>query len=136
MRWKDWPYWLKGGIILLVIYVIFTVPLLLSYNQQTSKFNDNPISSILLIVNIMGGILLLLSGTISVFGDVTLKSIISLIVINSILYTLIGALIGWIYGKIKNKSFSKKLILIVFLVLGCLLSCLLIFFFFYVYIHP
>jgi len=95
MDWKDWPYWLKGGVIaaginllLLLLYYIFPTPVFSfkkSYNQITSILG--------LPAFVVIGIL-----PFSIF------SIFWIIVVSTILFFIIGAIIGLIVGKVKSRK--------------------------------
>ena len=100
MGWKNWSYWLKGGIIGLVIFLIITV----LFQLLTSSISVVPTRSNLFVYFLMPGIISALMWC----GDCQAKGgepimISMMVVISIITYFLIGAIIGYIYGKIKNK---------------------------------
>ena len=94
MGWKNWPSWLKGGIILGAIQLFISI------------------SSLIFVYLIKFGIISNLDlGFAGVGVAFTLQLgylIIPIIIGNTILYfifgAIIGALIGWIYGKIKQRK--------------------------------
>ena len=79
MGWKDWPYWLKGGLISLIFLVFFPITIIASC--------------------IIGGIL----GFINSCENQGSKLYLNVIIYSIILFG-IGAFIGWIIGKIKNRK--------------------------------
>lgn len=108
MEWKEWPSWLKGGIIfgLLMVILSFTIPLL--FNTILGKFLISIIyipfivfplrifSELFFSQNSQG----LFANTLGIFFRT--PSILGFIII-FIIYFIIGAIIGWIVGKIKKK---------------------------------
>ena len=88
MSWKEWPSWLKGGIIGLIIFVsINIIAFLLS----------------LLATDVGGGIIFIFTsyfpaGYIFSFLATSLSGFINILVINALIYFIVGALIG----KIKS----------------------------------
>lgn len=98
MGWKDWPYWLKGGVIGILIFISgFVITLILG----TPLLFIYPLLSLL-------GISGILSGPIPITNigpneNSLGNNFIPIMALFSILlYLMIGALIGYIYGKIKN----------------------------------
>ncbi len=79
MGWKDLPYWLKGGIIALIIWIIFFV---------LAGIVDFQIKGIIPPI-IIGGL----------YNNLT--TVVAYIE-NAIIYLIIGAIVGLIYGKIKK----------------------------------
>lgn len=75
MGWKDWPYWLKGGII--GGGIGFVLSLLSSF-------------SIIIRGLVFGG-----------WPDIELIWFDLLLILSTF---IVGAVIGWIYGKIKSKT--------------------------------
>ncbi|MBI2558573.1 hypothetical protein HYW20_04575 [Candidatus Woesearchaeota archaeon] len=90
MGWKDWPYWLKGGVIVLGIYLIATLSLL-----PFGETGGNPRFPLWLVPSLFPLFIL-----IEILGDVQINPYI----ISPIFYFLIGSLIGWIVGKFKSKN--------------------------------
>jgi len=76
MGWKDWPYWLRGGIISGIIFDLVVLILLWSISNSGEG----------------GGIPLF--STAVLFG----------LIVGFGLGFIIGAIIGWIVGKIKSKK--------------------------------
>lgn len=85
MGWSDWPTWLKGGVIALILWVIvFTIALIfclsITCKSESCLFCAyftsmlNPLNFLL-----WGGLQAL------------------------VMYFLIGAIIGWIIGMVKKK---------------------------------
>ncbi len=106
MGWKNWSYWVKGGIILGLIYFIPLLIQLLSnlvfchYLIEECKLIYG--ANIFAIYSLPNKIYLSLT-----FID-TIPSLYVGLIIRLIIYFIfafiIGALIGWIYGKIKQKK--------------------------------
>ena len=80
MRWKNWPYWLKGAIIFLIFPII----------GLSVLPNCGEIECLLWLP--VAGAAMFVEGS-----DEPLFHI-----VNFIFYFIIGAFIGWIYGKIKK----------------------------------
>lgn len=89
MGWKNLPYWLRGGIIAIIIFIILVVITSISDRQGTSHPGA-------LIIPLLPG--LALTNHTLYRSDLLINGFISLII-----YFIIGALIGFIIGKIKNK---------------------------------
>ena len=93
MGWKEWPYWLKGGITavsLLVLIVLFDYFAVCNFGSASSEY--------------CGWIAML-----TAFPVVLLTAFMSYnmspfsyYILAAVMYFLLGALIGWIYGKIKK----------------------------------
>ncbi len=117
--WKDWPYWLKGGIVGVIVgIVLLFIPLILSYFVDVPSFI--PILSLIWIaitiflififcgvaleIDLGGGIL----GTCETRLPFYFSLFLSTIIIGALFFG-IGSLIGLIIGKIKYKeSFGWK----------------------------
>jgi len=110
MGWRDWPYWLKGGVIGLIILIpgalfiftsigglilllLFPILLLLNpigdYIYQTYRVAD--VSPTGFVMYSLPNKFMLIKYIIYFLGVI-------------IYVFLLGALIGWIYGKIKNRK--------------------------------
>lgn len=100
MGWKDWSYWLKGGVIALIIQILFFL-----IDSLNGSFLDTRISLPLIIIWILMGSLNLSFGCYNK-GVITLSNCTSYIIVsfilNLLLYFLVGALIGWIIGKVRK----------------------------------
>ncbi len=85
MGWRNWPYWVKGGIISFImssiLYVLLGYFLILQEASYTPLCSDNII-------------LELLCGYYLSFFMIPVVPI----------FTLVGIVIGWIYGKVKNRA--------------------------------
>jgi len=91
MSWKNWPYWLKGGVIgLAFIILLEIINLLLSFLvihlPFINAFENIDIFSLILCRGFCSGE----------------NRMVQLITIWPS-YFIIGAIIGWIIGKIKQK---------------------------------
>ena|SRR3989344_1812488 len=106
MGWEDWPYWVKGGLLAVTIYIIVTIILIPFGQVKSGYFKDVPYW--IMYPNFVG-YLLSLSLTPSPKPGPFLDFMISLnnlliFIYSAIFYFLIGALIGWIVGKFKSKN--------------------------------
>ena len=105
MGWKNWSYWLRGGILFLLgIEIISLIVYLLA-------FILSPYFAMPLII--FQGFGVLLANLIFnwnpldyVYSSPKMEVIISLFVLisNAICLFIVGAIIGWIYGKVKEKK--------------------------------
>ena len=86
MNWKNWPYWLKGGIIG-IIFAIIIILITFAYYEVSSNLGS------------FFGINEYLVENISNYG----LGLILYMSLNLIEYFVIGALIGYIYGRIIKK---------------------------------
>jgi len=91
MGWKDWPYWLKGLLILgiLTFIVIFGLQFKSAYRGDFSSMKCPSFS---------------IREDCNFYGYITSGWVWFTILFYIIPSALLGALIGWIYGKIKSKS--------------------------------
>jgi len=99
MGWKDWSYWLKGGVIGICIGIILSVLI------WTEIYSTDWLWDIMVSPNfsLAGWITGLFSCNLRGLGCFGLDAIIS----NALTifeFIIVGALIGWIYGKIKNRK--------------------------------
>src|SRR3989338_446013 len=103
MSWKDWPNWLKGGIICAGLYVI----VLLVNIDCVVRPAGEPFRCLPAMIFVLPALLILFAFYQNVYGG-TVYSFINLLplfkpiayVLSLIFYILFFALIGWIYGKI------------------------------------
>ena len=95
MGWRDWPYWLKGGIIVEAVHIIFIIIFV-----SIAVIKDSMATAGDWGAGFAGGIMLM-------FGLIML-----------IPMFIMGAIIGMVYGRQKkNPSSTKKIILIVLIIL-------------------
>jgi hypothetical protein len=82
MGWKEWPYWLKGVIIGLIVGIIimiyFAFPCMSLFSCKIIPGTDNSCLN-------------------------PLSCIARAIIISIIPFTIFGLLVGWIIGKLKRK---------------------------------
>jgi hypothetical protein len=97
MGWKEWPTWLKGGVIGLILSVLFLIGLIICASSSLGSGSYGCINFIfpLFFGAFMASILNIQNKFVGYF-------VIGFT--NLIIYFLIGALIGWIVGKIKNRN--------------------------------
>lgn len=106
MNWKNWPYWVKGGILLGVtiallfsLVTIFRVPVLSNYVEN----NSGLFLGIPILLSMMTGL-----GHVDIMmGKMDLLAHITFLLVTFVLYFPIGAIIGSLYGKIKNRKQSS-----------------------------
>ena len=92
MGWKDWPYWLKGGVIGLVFVLILF--LLIYFNLLGSSISGT-LGIFIVVITFIGALGLCPENACQFYTAGLL-----ILLIESF---IIGAIIGWIIGKIKNK---------------------------------
>ena len=117
MSWKDWPYWLRGGLIgliipvaILIIGIIVIIELL--KDGGGFAFNVPAIFVILVLIFILSSPVILVSTIfkIHILSDTNFYSSIILSVIISLpIYFIIGAIIGFIYGKFKRNKPKEEI---------------------------
>lgn len=93
MKWKEWPAWLKGGIIGLVIETVF-LSIIFSIKCNVSEMVGGGGCS--------WSLNNLIDNLVHLFNEAPIVKFIALAIL--IVGFLIGALIGWIIGKIKSKK--------------------------------
>ncbi len=108
MGWRDWPYWLRGGIItsLISIQIIW----LFSYFSNFLGWGNN------LFAYLAWPLFAALFGLASVEnGDVLTAffGLVSGIILTLLIYFLLGAILGAIYGRSNNKKRSLAIIIII-----------------------
>ena len=106
MGWKDLPYWVKGGIILASLNMIYSlanmvainllnIPLhLLSFNKLLTNISFFPSFEIFRVRVIYPFVIYL--------GNQT--ALYRFLLINTIFWLIVGFLFGWIYGKIRKRK--------------------------------
>ncbi len=111
MGWKDWPHWLKGGVIVAVLYaILFLIYLLVAYSAEgNSQVGGGAGFGLALIPLVLSGIpatflLSLLPNSADKSAGVI---ILLLFVVCVAQWFVIGIILGWIYGKIKNRNQQK-----------------------------
>lgn len=125
MSWKEWPYWIKGGIVLTIFEIVLCLLIYLFF--QFDFLNDASFSKPIIFIlgmpivlsiflgayayNFMGCKWCFTKTLVEVEGatcsNPTYCDIIPMIIIIlgvPIFSFLIGALIGWIIGKIKSRQ--------------------------------
>jgi len=97
MGWKNWPSWLKGGVIGITLYVLIGIFIWFLEGKMDAGGMRGFFSFIYF-----------LTPGLFIFGynfDGPIVPIYTLSIILSIAsYFLVGALIGWIIGKLKSKK--------------------------------
>ena len=105
MGWKDWSYWIRGGIIGVIVGMI-AIPASIAIALASDCVSDcTPIWAKLfslfsgwLIIIIDKSLYLLGMGRIAGFLETPL------LILVPVTYFLYGSIIGWIIGKIKSKK--------------------------------
>lgn len=85
MGWKNWSYWLRGGLIAIIIYVIlFLFLFIFPPFYYIISFLTIPLNPLF---------------NRGIFGD----NAVVFIIVKGIYLFVLGVIIGWIVGKIKSK---------------------------------
>lgn len=84
MNWKNWPYWVKGGIFGTILSIVFEIAITYSI-LSVPKINPS-------------------EPTRGIVVEIDPENFINYIMI-SLVFLFIGALIGYVYGKIKQRKF-------------------------------
>ena len=121
MIWKNWPRWLKGGIIFTAIFYIFAILLIifsivtLRNSPPSTPFDFLGIVFLIMILFLLPLIIFamlfgiapenIFSGMTPSFGQIII--LILGLLLNTLFIFLVGALIGWFFGKIKSKNNLK-----------------------------
>lgn len=103
---KKLPYWLKGGIITSVIFIIIPIIIILGVFLIDAIF---PVPEEfgwygfigLWFITFPGYLFFGFDGLFRIDG---FREIITTFILSLIIYFIIGSIIGWIYGKIKNRK--------------------------------
>lgn len=93
MGWRDWPYWLKGGIISLCTWLLLIIGYFL-----TKTTTDFTLFYILLML-----ISIVIEPIFVLFNIANDNNVLRQF-LSSLIVFLIGVLLGYIYGKIKNRN--------------------------------
>lgn len=99
MAWKDWSYWVKGGIIFTLLSLI---GFLLRGYLLKDILTNSAFDTIFVIIYLP---IYLLKNNVLYYYEPGLFS--SFLVLSLIYTFFVGALIGWLYGKIKNRNAEK-----------------------------
>ncbi len=114
MGLKNWPYWLKGGILSLIILSIiailtFRIPSLYTYFYVSEFHGDyftNPPG--FYYIFLLSLVYIFIKGYFTFANHpIPLLTLFLIIILTAVYYFGIGAFIGWIYGKIKSKQELK-----------------------------
>ncbi len=101
MGWKDWPTWLKGGVIGLFLGLFIVFAYFVS-DVSKSLFGGNSSITIMTIIITAPFILIYVFSLGILFSNN--DSLFRLgLYLSPIIYFIIGAIIGWIVGKIKGR---------------------------------
>ncbi len=97
MGWKNWSYWVRGGVIVLSIQILLILISFIGHIMGLFSF--------FIVISIFAGIgsIILNSLGLGVNSSVTLNIVVNLLVTLIVVF-IFGAIIGWIYGKIKNRK--------------------------------
>lgn len=100
MNWKKWPYWVRGGTIGLLLYVLSTVVLIpLSHPNSGCYILCFPMWSV--------PALIIISPFIAFQINWIPNSVFLFFGIPAIIYFLIFGLFSWVYGNIKGHRSTK-----------------------------
>src|SRR3989344_4254200 len=104
MVWKNWSYWVKGGIIFTIIIFIFQIIGAFAVLSGTKNLIFAPFIFVQGFLNYPFGI------PIANFLETLSFGIYPLTLLLNLVYLfIIGAIIGLIYGKIKNRGVNNKI---------------------------
>ena len=113
MGWKNLPYWMRGGVIGIIIGAVLTIILLFIivpnfFNKYTTNLNLYEAHGLYFMILLIFWIVFIPSIFLLAIGSlgIPLWSIFSIIFLALFLiyYFVIGAIIGLIIGKIKSKK--------------------------------
>ena len=105
MRWKEFSYWLRGGIVIgFILFALFLILQVYANATYTGwEILGNPIA--LVILNILNSLIILKFFTIPNLPPILSWGSDNLFISYIIAiasFFIIGAVIGWVYGKIKK----------------------------------
>lgn len=115
MSWKNWPSWLKGGIIGLIIAAIAGLGMFLMVFIGSS-LDDNIFSETILIrlvmyltflISLTIGLPIMITSFMICFKSCSSQQTIMIYFIWMIIYFLIGSILGLLYGKFKKIKGGK-----------------------------
>ena len=91
MGWKEWPYWLKGGVILLTLYVLASLLYVMFFSSwqcsvETEQGTAHPYCPFFTQLKLF----FRFDGIPFLYGGMALF--------------LIGVVVGWIVGKFKSRN--------------------------------
>ena len=99
MGWKNWSYWLKGGVIGLVVLVILYIILMAASARWICEYNEyNDSGNVCSNAQVLHTFLLPISSA----------SFIGATIITVLIIFVLAALIGGMYGKLKNNASIKS----------------------------
>jgi len=116
MGWKSLSYWLKGGIIgILVVISLCLIGLLLGSNDlgflSLAFIPLYPAYYLIILFFKISGTTFITTNTGTTYPDIPNADLIYFLwtpLLGLIIYFIIGALIGLIYSKLKSKKENKK----------------------------
>ena len=115
--WKNWPYWVKGGVLGIFLYSILVLLVIVTYvpcptytppiGGGGSLPNDGEcFTTASKVVGIISSIVLYPVGQLFKLEIFKHQDVAQLIF--PILYLfVVGAILGWLYGKIKDRKLSS-----------------------------
>ncbi len=106
MGWRDWSYWVKGGLIFDVLVILVGL-ILLPFKFEWCIFTCTKVFYSLYLYFPVAYMIK------SIFGDnfgfnSNLGNLLLVTTLSIVFYFVIGAIIGWIYGKIKQRREQKR----------------------------
>ena|SRR3989344_58688 len=100
MRWKNRPYWIRGGVITIIILAVVIPGLSLLENLSRKPDQEIGVFGILALFIVAPAYLLTDIIGIDYSPTITIATVIAF-------YLIIGSIIGWLYGKIRNRSIQS-----------------------------
>ncbi len=111
MGWKEWPSWLKGGVVsLVVVFISYTLIYLsdsLIQTRASQHLLELTIGASIWFPGILLAFFMIILGMGSLVEEpnilVKTVGVIFILIFNFLFFFIIGAIIGWIIGKIIGK---------------------------------
>lgn len=110
MGWKNWSYWLKGGIICVILLgliaiLTFVIPTFYTFFYTSESHGDYFTNPSGIIISLFLSIVYFLIKGFFVSANKSMPAFVSILIIllTAFYYFVIGTVIGGIYGKIKQR---------------------------------
>lgn len=103
MGWRDWPYWVKGGLIGILIFIVYYFLQIFFGLACMGGYNSNNPSFLCVSANTISGFI----GNIFFLPFKLIPEFEGIEIAMFIYFVILFAIIGLIYGKIKNRNAEK-----------------------------
>ena len=115
MGWKNWPYWVRGGLIGGLIAVVLDLIILSSGILFLNDLNANNLSGyqrfvlyfIIIPMGLISFPLLMILVPLFGYGEAITAGYFFLPFVSIVSFFIIGAIIGLVYGKIKKRKMKN-----------------------------